>query len=345
MAIARKQYLYTWKVASDYNVVDAITGATLSSHQTHTVTWDCTDLDGHIVPDGEYIVYVEFTEQHAQGPLYSIEFTKGPDAVVLNPPDKTNFKDIALSFTPLVSDFTANQNEICQGEDVIFTDESLNATSWEWNFGDGAVPATAATQGPHTVEYSTAGAKTVSLTINGSLMETKEAYVDVLAEPMADFIFSGTDLTVDFLNNSTGATSYTWDFGDANSSTEANPVHTYSTAGAYLVSLIANNTNCDDTIVKEVMVPLVGLEENNLDEFVRVYPNPNDGSFSLEIKNYKEVNRIRLLDATGQLVKNVLSASPQQARLSIDLGDIKSGIYFLEILSDTDVIVKRVLIR
>lgn len=102
MANQRKQYLYTWKNASDYNVVDAISGSTLTSHQTHTVSWDCTDLDGNIVPDGEYVVYAEFTDKHAQGPLYSIPFTVGPDAINLTPDDETYFKDIELSFAPLV---------------------------------------------------------------------------------------------------------------------------------------------------------------------------------------------------------------------------------------------------
>ncbi|MCD4682725.1 MAG: DUF2271 domain-containing protein, partial [Bacteroidales bacterium] len=94
MANQRKQYLYTWKDASNYNVIDAITGPTLTSHQTHTVTWDCTDVDGEIVPDGDYVIWVEFTEKHAQGPLYTITFTKGQDPQTITPPDETYFKDI-----------------------------------------------------------------------------------------------------------------------------------------------------------------------------------------------------------------------------------------------------------
>ena len=96
----RKQYLYTWNSQSGGDVTDANTGATLSSHQTHTVTWDCTDKDGAIVPDGEYKAYVEFTEAHVQGPLRMVAFTKGPEAVSLTPDDDANFKDLALLFEP-----------------------------------------------------------------------------------------------------------------------------------------------------------------------------------------------------------------------------------------------------
>ena len=100
MANQRIQYLYTWKAVSDFNVVDAITGSTINSHQTHTVSWDCTDLEGEIVPNGDYDIWIEFTEKHAQGPLFNLTFTVGPDAQTLTPPDEAHFKDIELEFTP-----------------------------------------------------------------------------------------------------------------------------------------------------------------------------------------------------------------------------------------------------
>jgi hypothetical protein len=96
----RKQYLYTWIAASSYNDTDAITGATLNSHQTHMIEWDCTDLDGQQVADGNYIINVEFTERHAQGPLYSIEFMKGDMEQHLTPLDQIYFKDIQLDYLP-----------------------------------------------------------------------------------------------------------------------------------------------------------------------------------------------------------------------------------------------------
>ena len=49
-----------------------------------------------------------------------------------------------------------------------------------WNFGFDATPATANTQGPHSVSYSSTGLKTVTLTINGGSTETKTDYVNVI---------------------------------------------------------------------------------------------------------------------------------------------------------------------
>ncbi len=42
---------------------------------------------------------------------------------------------------------------------------------------------------------------------------------------------------------STNASKYEWDFGDGNKSTDANPTHTYTTAGVYTVKLMAMSKN------------------------------------------------------------------------------------------------------
>lgn len=51
------------------------------------------------------------------------------------------------------------------GVDFLFTDNSEGLRNfWVWNFGEDATPATANTVGPHTVTYSSAGDKIVTLT-------------------------------------------------------------------------------------------------------------------------------------------------------------------------------------
>jgi len=342
MGSQRKQYLYTWVNSSNYNVVDAITGPTLTSHQTHTVVWDCKDLDGNIVPDGEYVVYAEFTDRHAQGPLYSTTFTKGPDPTFLSPPDETYFKDIVLTFTPLICEFSANETEICQGSPVIFTDESVNASSWEWVFGEDAVPATASTEGPHTVYYNSFGKKDVSLSINGSVTETKHEYINVSEAPVANFSFTGNDLTVDFLNTSLSASNYYWDFGDGNTSNLENPTHIYASSGTYMVLLLANNALCQDTIYKEVMVPLVGIADIDKEAVIRIFPNPNTGKFFIDINH--EVKTVRLIDLSGQLVQSI-SLTSQNAIIPVEMENGISGIYILEIETNKGIFSKKVVIK
>ncbi|MCF8297064.1 MAG: DUF2271 domain-containing protein [Saprospiraceae bacterium] len=97
-ANARKKYLYTWKAKSNENTTDAITGSTISTHQTHSVFWNCRDISGNLVADGDYKIFVEFTSEHAQGPVTSVTFTKGPSPQILNPTDEANFININLSY-------------------------------------------------------------------------------------------------------------------------------------------------------------------------------------------------------------------------------------------------------
>lgn len=84
-------------------------------------------------------------------------------------------------FAGLQVNFSANKRIVNKNEEVIFTDQSSGGTitSWSWNFGSGAVPATATGQGPHTVYYTTGGYKTVSLTANNQITTTKTNYIYV----------------------------------------------------------------------------------------------------------------------------------------------------------------------
>jgi C1A family cysteine protease/PKD repeat protein len=72
------------------------------------------------------------------------------------------------------------------------------------------------------------------------------------ASPVADFsakpTSGNTPLSVTFTDKSTGSpTSWTWNFGDGTSSTTKSPVHTYSKAGKYTVSLTVKNNKGSNT--------------------------------------------------------------------------------------------------
>lgn len=94
--------------------------------------------------------------------------------------------DITLSGCGLQANFSRTDPSLCVGNTITFTDQSTeddtNIDSWLWDFGAGATPATANTQGPHDVTYSTIGPKTVTLTITddgtpeATSMEPKDDY-------------------------------------------------------------------------------------------------------------------------------------------------------------------------
>ncbi len=98
-----KFFLSSWLTDSELNEVDAVTTATLKKHQTHTVTWDCSDTTGTVVPDGIYRIHVEFTEENGQGPVIPpnyVEFEKGDESVSITPKDLTHFYNLKFVYKP-----------------------------------------------------------------------------------------------------------------------------------------------------------------------------------------------------------------------------------------------------
>jgi len=157
---------------------------------------------------------------------------------------------------PPVAAFVGSPTSGTEPLTVSFTDQSTGSiTSWSWTFGDGG---TSTSQNP-SHEYTSDGTYNVSLTVTGpggSDGETKNGYITVnpCVLPTANFTGSPTSgevpLNVDFTNSSTGATSYSWTFGDGGTSTATNPSHTYTAAGTYTVELTATNSCGNDVATR-----------------------------------------------------------------------------------------------
>lgn len=81
-----------------------------------------------------------------------------------------------------------------------------------------------------------------------------QRYFSPDALPMAGFsgspLSGSVPLAVTFVNSSTNATDYVWQFGDGRVSTAINPVHTYTQTGVYTVSLTANGVVSSDTLTR-----------------------------------------------------------------------------------------------
>jgi len=88
-----------------------------------------------------------------------------------------------------------------------------------------------------------------------SLESTDPPIFPTLGAPAADFTVDTSNLAATFTNTSTNATTYLWDFGDnTGTSTEANPLYTYTQAGTYTVQLTASSGDESSIVTKEVTV-------------------------------------------------------------------------------------------
>jgi gliding motility-associated-like protein len=149
----------------------------------------------------------------------------------------------------------------CVNERTFFTDKSSPKPLTEtWEFGDGT--ADTGFQVAHV--YTSPGEYQVTLTADfGGCTDVTRKIIKTDAKIQADFTASGKlktcsyPQTIQFNNMTQDAGSFKWFFGDGDSSSLENPVHTYKNPGRYSVRLIAYNTyGCPDTVVKTNVIEL-----------------------------------------------------------------------------------------
>lgn len=166
---------------------------------------------------------------------------------------------------PPVADFSASENDGCAPLTIQFTDASTNnPTSWSWTF-EGGSPGSSSMENP-SVTYNQQGLWDVTLTVTnpgGSDTKTEIDFIEVFDIPDTYFEYIADEDVVSFINLSSGGTSWFWDFGDGNTSTEESPTHTYADDGIYEVTLTGTNT-CGSTshveFVEVVTTPIADFE-------------------------------------------------------------------------------------
>ena len=162
--------------------------------------------------------------------------------------------------TPPTAGFSAMQTSGCAPFAVEFSNESSNnAATFSWTF-PGGTPATSTEENP-VVTYNAAGTYSITLTVSnpaGDNTFTLTDYITVKPMPSAGFNFAANGSTVDFTNTSSNASSYSWAFGDGESSTEPDAQHTYLADGIYIVTLTATNDCGSVTVTKTVVIATMG---------------------------------------------------------------------------------------
>jgi gliding motility-associated-like protein len=165
-------------------------------------------------------------------------FSIGPDVYVAT--GATGFlgdlNDLWV-FTNKVKPGITPNDTICAGTPVVLT--ATGGTSYSWNTGDtlASITVTPSASTTYTVRVSGQCA-TDSAQTTVSVFTTANAAFTYTYEPC-------TDKCIQFLNHSTNAISYNWDFGDGTTSHVPNPCHYYTDSATYTVTLsIDNSTNC-----------------------------------------------------------------------------------------------------
>jgi PKD repeat protein len=251
---------------------------------------------------------------------------------------------------PIATNFSADETEICNGNQIQFTDLSVGATNWEWYF-EGGTPESSNDQNP-VITYYYAGSYDVSLTASNteqsqSIMQ--ENYINVFDQPQPSV--TGSDATcigetTNYQTNNIVSNSYQWDVlgGEILSGQNTSEiVVSWTVEGAgYVIVHETTNSICITTDSLLVYASdCLGTDELT-DSEIQIYPNPTTDNLIISLNcNESELLIFNILSPIGNKIseQQFISTTGKQ-KITLNLNDLKQGIYILEILKGAHIISK-----
>ncbi|KXK39132.1 MAG: PKD domain-containing protein [Saprospiraceae bacterium] len=239
----------------DFTVQNAQVTFTSTAQHATSISWDFGD---GTTGTGSNPVHV-YTDNGTYNVIQTV--TSGCGSVSMT-------RSVTIAIAPIPS-FTSNYSSpICQNDSISFTSTSTySPTTYLWTF-EGGTPATSTEANP-IIKYVTAGTFNVTLKVtnaHGSNELTMNDFVQVNPNPLVSFTALGDGYDVTFTQNIQFEDSHLWNFGDGQTSTADNPVHTYSAEGTYPVLLTGTNACGTAQFTRNVLVqlaPTAGFEAND----------------------------------------------------------------------------------
>lgn len=147
----------------------------------------------------------------------------------------------------------------------------------------------------------------------------------------SNFTLSQNLNTVSFTSTSVNATAWNWDFGDGNTSTLENPVHTYASAGTFTVTLYTNgDASCTYSSNVTTTISSTSNLTNNIT--IDISPNPVKEFVGIQLGYNMEDIQVRLYSSTGQLIRQQMIPALQD-RIEMDMSTYPSGLYSIQLSS------------
>ncbi|MGQ1786451.1 beta strand repeat-containing protein, partial [Saccharicrinis sp. GN24d3] len=314
---------------SQSGVVYSITSPALGSFYSWTVPADANIVSG----DGTASITVDFGRTNGDvtvSETNSEGCTGAASELVIN-----------LQGCELSANFSADKLSTCTGETVRYTNASegtTGSTTYSWNFGANATPATATGVGPHDIVYSSEGMKTVSLEIidGATVEEIKTDYVTINALPIPDFASEVTSVAAGTGNHvyttASGMSNYSWiipveaTVTAGGTSTDNSVTLTWNTAGNHSLSVNYEENGCSGAspaVSNVTVIPTVSINDASVTEgsgnlsfevtlnasseqTVTVNYETSDNTATLLNNDYTQVNVATLTFIPGETTKTVV---------------------------------------
>lgn len=280
---------------------------------TYTSVWDFGDTQTSTQNNPSHL--------YANAGIYNVVLI-----VTTNNGCKDTINQLVTVYPKPIAAFTAPP--VCHNLASQFTDNTGTATQWQWNMGN----ATGFSTQNVSYIYPASGIYQVQLIVTNSdgCKDTVVKPVEVYALPVSDFVVENECIYDNFVfqNQSTQGTNaintYSWNFGDTQTSAQTAPTHLYGLHGAYTVTLVTTDVfGCADTLQKPIEVyakPTAQFGMNNVCQDATV----NFVNGSTVAAGSININRWEFGDGNGSL-----SLSPDHIYTT-------PGVFYVELLVVTE---------
>lgn len=223
--------------------------------------------------------------------------------------------------------------DLC-GNETVELIASSNFNSYQWSNNAVSNAIVVSLEGTYSVSAQTSF---------GCIAISDSVEVTTANNPSATFNFNQIDnYNVQFTSTDLSSTSWLWDFGSGNTSTDANPIYNFPFDNIWPVSLIVSNECGSDTLNELVNVIKNGFDEMGNFSFNLFYQN--DKLLLTGNSTFPQNYTIELLNISGQLIEKRFMQLNKDWQFEIPVQHYTPGLYFLNIASETGRKTKRLMI-
>lgn len=144
----------------------------------------------------------------------------------------------------------------------------------------------------------------------------------------AGFLLNVSGFDVAFTNKSANADSYSWNFGDGQTSTAVSPTHTYTAPGMYQVQLTAQDDSCNHTHIATKTVVIAPTDIQSITTAFSCILFPNPAGNVLNVQTNEDLAEISILNLDGKTVIAVLLPEKRGSQYSVDISTLPAGNYW-----------------
>jgi hypothetical protein len=228
---------------------------------------------------------------------------------------------------PVVS--ISGPSVVCLGDSISLVANGANTYVWNNNATTTTIVITPTT----TSTYSALGTDTngcVGLSEIDSIFVNPVPIISIASTATTICVGEGVTLTAN------GANTYTWTGGINTNSIAVSPSvsTTYSASGSGTNSCVGRNT------LQIIVSECTNIKAIASKTAIKVYPNPNNGEFTIELTNINNSN-ITITNVLGQIIKSQKGELMNQ----INLNAIEKGIYFINVMENNQSVYRSSVIK